>query len=233
MPYKFMYAFIDESDSLCHGRCLVIGAWITAYEEDWFWRMKSIRRHLRYPFEMHFHKISRDSNDRRYLLAKAVAEALVEHQTSWYARCIYVNKTQEALWKRSMGKRGQTPTRQSETHAEFLTIMADRFFEHAKTETMGLVPDAKKERWFDEIFLRDLVKQLNAKLGERRYMVFPGDSKREEMLQIADLIVGCVAQMFHPVDNPNKERLADILRPLANPNVNRIGVWPWSAKSLA
>src|SRR5690606_7482115 len=169
-------------------------------------------------------------DDRRFRLAKAVAEALVEYEKSWYARCIYVSKTQQTLWQKAIGKTEQAAPPQSETHAEFLSLMADRFFEHAKTEAMGLVPDAKQERWFDHVFLRALVERMNAILGERRYMVFPADSKDTDLLQVADLVVGCVAQMFDPVANPNKQLLADILRPLAEQN--KIGVWLWSAQDL-
>lgn len=227
MPYKWMYAFIDESDSLCHGRGLVIGAWMTAYADDWSWRIWKIRQDLEYPCELHFHKISRDARDRRFRAAKAVAQSLVELEKTWYARCIYVSPSQAARWRRSMGKKGQARIRQSVAHAQFLTQLADRFFEHAMTDAMGLVTDAKQEGWFDQIFLRELVEQMNASFGGPRYSVYPVDSKDTDLLQVADLLVGSVAQMFHPVPNPNKEELANILRPLADPSVNKIGVWKW------
>lgn len=216
MPYEEMHAFVDESDRMSTGGPLVITVWLTAYWDMWSNIVEQERRKNNYWYEMHYHKISRNSSDRRANLTLALARQLQKVRYSWYARAICIKPELKSLWEDRWN--------QEQAHEAFLFELADQFFGHARTKKLNVYVDAKRTHGFDVALLQEITEQLNSVDGPRVEMKAVS-SKQSEGLQLADMLAGAIGWNIAPGENPNKQAVADVVHALMD--ADRIRVWHW------
>lgn len=200
---------LDESGGLRAEVPLIIGAFVTTNERMIRGIIEYSRNLHKYPYELHFNKISSNPNDKRYKTSRTVLKALLSCERDWHVRLIYSNDPAEISEWSNIGI--------DEFYNQLIEKIINRFGTFSLRKNASLVLDENnKINGCDhvpeklEIFLNDKVKK---KTGTR-FTVRTGDSSKNDLLQLADLFCGAIRQLYIPSDNQNKIEIAEAIIPI-------------------
>ncbi|RJX19843.1 MAG: DUF3800 domain-containing protein [Ammonifex sp.] len=211
-----MWVFVDESGCLRANQLFVAGAWFTWKPRFWMNHVHALRQKLGFYREMHFHKVSRRSNDPQYEMIQALFALLAQHSKTWYARILHISSSHQIEAWRNLSS--------VDIYDNLMSIFFDRFGGHYPEEYSVVVLDEKNRPWWDDYIPNGLQGYLNNNVGLRTNTVFrikTADSSQHDLLQISDVITAGVRQLLVPSENPNKRILAGTLLQA----IDRIKTW--------
>jgi len=165
---------------------------------------------------MHFHKVSRKQNDKRYEMIQAILSHLVKYDKTWYFRMLFVSKDKQSkIWKYDSV---------IDIYDGLMSIFFDRFGGHYPENFSIITLDEKNRPCWDDYIPSGIEKFLNNKVGERTKTVFTvktANSAWNDLLQVSDIITAAIRQLFVPSNNKNKQKLAATLLQSSD----RIKIW--------
>ena len=178
-----MYVFVDESGCLRANQLFVAGAWFTWKPELWLKIVHDTRKRKKFWREMHFHKVSRKQNDKRYEMIQAILSHLVKYDKTWYFRMLFVSKDKQSkIWKYDSV---------IDIYDGLMSIFFDRFGGHYPENFSIITLDEKNRPCWDDYIPSGIEKFLNNKVGERTKTVFTvktANSAWNDLLQVSDII---------------------------------------------
>lgn len=214
---EVMEVFVDESGAIRATEPFYAGLWITWQGKLWRAMVSDQRVAESFFKEFHFHKISRDPNDWRYRFGRRVAEKL-QYKT-WYGRLLHVPGEKLDQWRR-MSRR--------EIYDTLVTELLMKFTPRIPEPRIVVTIDERNRPKDDDYIPVGLEARLRDRLPDKKIEVRLASSKDEDLLQVADLLVGAVRQLTYPSGNPNKESLGQLVAPYTHGERPRVWVWDWS-----
>ncbi|MFZ5596094.1 MAG: DUF3800 domain-containing protein [Bacillota bacterium] len=206
---KATFIYLDESGGLRAESPLLVGAFLTTNQR----MIRSIIQYARnlhkYPYELHFQKISSNEKDKRYKVSKTILKSLLACEKDWQVRIIYSNEPDEICRWDNM-----TVDEVYNEFVEQLILSHGRFF--LKKKAYFVLDEKNKAKWNDfipeklEILLNNTVKKITG----THCHVRTDHSTQNDFLQLADLFSGAIRQLYTPSNNGNKIELAELILPV-------------------
>lgn len=210
--------YFDESGQLGSREVFVAGAWMTSHPTMWREIIEEQRHRHRYPYELHFADVKPLGKDKRADTIEGIFKKLLSVRKAWWCRLAIVTPANGEQLR-------DMPSIDAYDNVVAETMI--RFGPHAKSRRATLVLDERSRPWWDNFLPVGLEAHLNqaaSALNGPRFTVVHGDSKYDDLLQLADCVVSAVRQMFVPSTNQRKKELSNMLMPLLH---DRIGLWEW------
>ena len=201
---------LDESGGLRTEAPFLVGAFFATNQS----LIKSIINYARnlhnYPYELHFNKISNKDDDKRFKTSKTLFQALLLRSRDWQARIIYSNDPKETgAW------RGLTIDELYNKLVKRLILSCGNLFLRGRSATF-ILDEKNKAKWNDfiPVKLEELLNNKIKKATGTNFIVKTGKSSQNDFIQIADLFLGAVRQLYVPSTNKNKIELANLIKPV-------------------
>jgi hypothetical protein len=191
------------------------GLWLTAYPGMWRRLIRLSRTNNRYGYSFHFHEISRNPEDWQYKAVREVFRSLTDLQRSWYARVIHV----------PTGNPIEADISLQEVYDIVVGSLIYRFAGRAKSNELRIVLSHRNRAGDSEFLPKGIQRLANMRskmIDGPRITVEVKPHRSDDLLQLADLVMSSVRQVYYPSPNPNKEQLAETAKSLIG---TRIKVW--------
>lgn len=212
-----MDVFLDESGAVRAAGPFYAGLWLTWQADKWRAMVSDQRAAESFLKEFHFHKISRSPNDWRYRFGRRVARKFL--YKNWYARLLHVSENKLHQW-RQLSRR--------DIYDTLLTELLVKFAPHIPEPRIVVTIDERNRPKDDDYLPVGIEAVLREMLPHKDIKVRLANSRDEDLLQVADLLVGAVRQLKYPSGNPNKKVLAQLIEPYTLGERPRVWVWDWS-----
>ncbi|WP_041570786.1 DUF3800 domain-containing protein [Candidatus Desulforudis audaxviator] len=190
---KTMYVFVDESGCLRANQAFLAGAWFTWMPVFWLNVARRLRHDSRFWRELHFHKVSRQQNDRQYEMIQALLALLAKYRKTWYARLLYVSEADQLAGWRDCSC--------VDIYDNLMSRLFGRFGGHFPERRCVIVLDEKNRPHWDNYIPVGLQAFLNRSVGvktDTEFEIVTASSETNDLLQISDIVTSAMRQLVVP-----------------------------------
>lgn len=213
-----MKIYLDESGDTGSAPGFAVAMFFTKDPSFWEKVIKEIRSKEKYPFEFKFKKMQDNLKDGRVRFAMRLIDALLQNKRKFYVRALIVDR--KLVDKARFGGSNQV---------EYNYFVESLVMHYTKrlTDDAKLILDFRqreREDFFIPEKLQSMLDIRSVTEKTKRVKIEIQDSKKEDLLQVADFLVGAVRQIYFPSKNRQKLKIARKLSTLID---NSIYIWPW------